>query len=166
MDSDWVVDQTRIYLIDPLRAYFREQQIVGFASGDTFVYYHRGGVQRLGPDFYVVKGGVPRGQTKWVVWEEGGLYPSLVIEFLSESTEVRDRGEKFCIYRDVFQTEEYFLVNPDTLHIEGYSLSRGHYVARQPDQDGWFFCRSLGLSLGRASEPTRSATEPTRPRQD
>lgn len=147
LDSEWVADCTRIYLIEPLRRYFAEQRIVAFVGGNSFVYYPPG-PRFLGPDFYVVRGGCPRGQTKWVSWEEGGLLPTTVIEFLSPSTESRDRGEKFCIYRDVFQAEDYFLVDEEFLRIEGFTLNKGHYVALNPGPDGWYYARSLGLFLG------------------
>lgn len=147
MDSEWVVDQTRLYLIEPLREYFRAHQIVAFVGGNSFVYYEPP-AKNLGPDFYVVRGGLQRGQDKWVAWEEGGLLPTTIIEFLSPSTETRDRGEKFCIYRDVFRTENYVLVNQETLYVECFRLESGHYVAERPGPDGWYFLSSLGLHLG------------------
>jgi Uma2 family endonuclease len=147
MESEWVCDQTRTYLIEPLRHYYRAQRTVAFVGGNSFVYYPPE-ARCLGPDFYVVRGGRQGGQTKWVSWEEGGLLPTTVVEFLSESTESRDRGEKFCIYRDIFRTEDYFLVDPDTLYVEGFTLQKGHYVALRPESDGWYRVRSLGLYLG------------------
>lgn len=86
MDSEWVTDQTRLYLIEPLKAYFSQQHIVGFVGGNSFVYYvdpASSRVRNLGPDFYVVRGGTQSGQTKWVSYEESGLLPTTVIEFLS-----------------------------------------------------------------------------------
>lgn len=157
MESEWVCDQTRIYLVEPLRHYYQQHQQVAFVGGNSFVYYPPDS-KYLGPDFYVVRGGVQGKQTKWVPWEEGGLLPTTIIEFLSESTESRDRGEKFCIYRDVFRTEDYFLIDPDTLYIEGFHLHRGHYVANAPGPDGWFFVRSLGLYLGVAGPWVRLRT--------
>ncbi len=151
MDSDWVCDQTRIYLIDPLRHHFEQSGRDGFVSGDTFIYFVPPGsrkIRRLGPDFYVVAGGKSAGQTKWVSWEEGGLLPTTIFEFVSPTTESRDRGHKFCVYRDVFKTEDYFLIHPETLAIEGFHLSHGHYVALSPAADGWYWVNSLGLWLG------------------
>lgn len=151
MDSDWVCDQLRLYLIDPLRRYLAEQGRPAYVSGDTFVYFvdpQSEKIRRLGPDFYVVLGGESRGQTKWVAWEEGDRLPTLVIEFMSTSTEVRDRGKKFCIYRDVFKTKDYFLVRPETLSMEGYQLTRGHYLAANPNSEGWYWIDSLQLLLG------------------
>ena len=157
MESEWVCDQTRIYLVEPLRHYFRQHQVVAFVGGNSFGYYPPN-AKFLGPDFYVVRGGTQGNQTKWVSWEEGGLLPTTIIEFLSETTESRDRGEKFCIYRDVFKTEDYFLVNSETLNIEGFRLQKGHYSALRPEPDGWFYVRSLGLYLGAAGPWIRLRT--------
>lgn len=147
MDSDWANDQIRIYLIEPLREHFRRHQVMAYVSGNSFVYYQPPN-KNLGPDFYVVRGGMQRGQTKWVAWEEGGLLPTTVIEFLSPTTESRDRGEKFCIYRDIFRTEDYLLVQQEGLHVESFVLQGEHYVSQAPDPDGWFWLRSLQLFLG------------------
>lgn len=157
MESEWVCEQTGIYLVEPLRHYFRENQIVAFVGGNSFVYYPPS-ANFLGPDFYVVRGGTQGNQTKWVSWEEGGLLPTTIIEFLSETTESRDRGEKFCIYRDIFKTEDYFLIDPETLYIEGFHLQKGHYTALRPEPDGWFFVPSLGLYLGAAGPWIRLRT--------
>ncbi|MBI3929591.1 MAG: Uma2 family endonuclease [Armatimonadetes bacterium] len=102
----------------------------------------------IGPDFYVVLGAAWRRQKKWVAWEEGDLLPTTVIEFVSPSTEENDRSKKFCICRDTFRTREYFLIDQDTLFIEGYRLHKGHYLAMSPGSDGWYDVPSLGLQLG------------------
>jgi Uma2 family endonuclease len=153
MDSDWVVDQTRVYLIHPLRAHFKKTGLEGYVSGDSFVYYDSKRPP-VGPDFYVVRGGRQRGQTKWVVWEEDWRMPTTVIEFLSPSTEVRDRGEKFCIYRDALQVEDYVLVDQESLQIEVYHLQHAHYVSQNPDREGWYDLPSLGLQIGLHGSPS------------
>lgn len=147
MDSDWANDQIRLSLIEPLKEHFRRHQIVAYVGGNSFVYYQPPN-QNLGPDFYVVRGGMQSDQKKWVAWEEGGLLPTTVIEFLSPSTEARDRGEKFCIYRDIFRTEDYVLFNQESDSLESFVLQGEHYVAQPPGADGWFWLASLQLSLG------------------
>ena len=152
MDSDWVVDQTRLYLIDPLREHSRREGLAFYVSGDSFVYFDPA-LPPVGPDFYAVRGGHQRGQTKWVAWEEGWFLPTTVIEFLSSSTEGRDRGEKLCLYRDALQVEDYVLVDQECLRIEVYHLIGGQYVSQHPEDDGWYKLPSLQLELGLHREP-------------
>ena len=73
--------------------------------------------------------GHPR--TSWVVWEEDGQYPNLIIELLSESTENVDRGIKKQLYQDRFRTPEYFWFAPDSLEFMGYRLV-GHKYQEIP----------------------------------
>ncbi len=48
------------------------------------------------------------------------LYPILVIEILSKSTEAFDRGDKFTDYQTCCTLQEYILVHQDQLKIECY----------------------------------------------
>jgi Uma2 family endonuclease len=48
------------------------------------------------------------------------LNPTLVIEVLSESTELYDRGKKFGFYRTINSLAEYLLVAQDEQRIEQY----------------------------------------------
>ena len=62
-----------------------------------------------GPDFFVVLGTKWDEKRKsWVVWEEEGKYPNVIIEILSDSTAATDRGEKKEIDQDTFRTPDYF----------------------------------------------------------
>lgn len=47
--------------------------------------------------------------------------PLLIIEVLSDSTQGRDRGEKFQIYRELTSLQEYVLVSQDACLVECYS---------------------------------------------
>jgi Uma2 family endonuclease len=47
-----------------------------------------------GPDFFLACNVTQEPRSCWVVWEEGGRYPDLIIEFLSEATAQVDRNEK------------------------------------------------------------------------
>lgn len=48
------------------------------------------------------------------------LNPTVVIEVLSPSTEVYDRGEKFSHYRQLHSLKEYILVSQDKVNVERY----------------------------------------------
>lgn len=159
MDDENHGIQARNYLIEPLKRWLTESNIQAFVGGNSFVYYGYNVMTRkpqcLGPDFYVVMGGQTREQSKWVVWEEGGLMPSLVVELVYPSTEARDRGEKFLIYRDILKTQDYFLFNTDTKRLEGFHLQNGVYITasfiRQGAPsvgDSWIRCQGIDLWIG------------------
>ena len=45
-------------------------------------------------------------------------YPSLIVEVLSESTESRDRGDKFADYRELSTLQEYVLISQSRRRVE------------------------------------------------
>jgi Uma2 family endonuclease len=64
------------------------------------------------------------------------LNPTVIIEVLSDSTEVYDRGVKFARYRRIDSLVEYVLVAQDRRHIE-------HYVRQSDGQ--WLFSEATDL---------------------
>jgi Uma2 family endonuclease len=77
-----------------------------------------------GPDFFLVRdvdGTKPR--ESWVVWDEGGRYPDLVVEFISTSTRKKDVDENVKFYARVFRVLEYFWFDRRTGELAGYRLS-------------------------------------------
>ncbi|HHL18369.1 MAG TPA: Uma2 family endonuclease [Thiothrix sp.] len=55
-------------------------------------------------------------------------FPKLIIEVLSPSTESKDRGKKFILYRTLESLEEYVLIDPREYYVELY---------RRQDNDHW-----------------------------
>jgi len=56
-----------------------------YASGNLTIYYsprQRKSENFRGPDFFVVLGTERKPRKSWVVWEEDGKYPNLIIEIL------------------------------------------------------------------------------------
>ena len=102
----------------------------------------------FGPDFFVVKGAERKPRKSWVVWEEDGRYPNLIVELLSDSTAATDRGLKKQLYQDTFRTPDYFLFDPHTLEFQGFHLVDGTYQDLQPNQQGWLWSEQLQLFLG------------------
>lgn len=96
----------------------------------------------------MVNGGQQRNQTKWVMWEEQNLLPTLVVEMLSPNTERNDRGRKFLLYRDRFRCPDYFLLKSENESLEGFHLVGRAYVVVTPDSHGRLACSSLPLKLG------------------
>jgi hypothetical protein len=104
-----------------------------------------------GPDVFVVTNTTRRERRAWVVWEEGGQAPDVVIELLSDKTEKVDRGDKMRIYERILRVGEYFLFDPFSGVLEGYELDILHdtYRPKAPDAQGRLRCERLELSLGK-----------------
>lgn len=56
------------------------------------------------------------------------LNPMLVIEVLSPSTEVYDKGEKFRHYQELMSLQEYILVSQDRVRVEQHRLLKTQWV--------------------------------------
>ena len=56
------------------------------------------------------------------------INPTLVIEVLSPSTEVYDRGEKFRHYQELASLQEYILVSQDRIRVEHYRFIKTQWV--------------------------------------
>lgn len=52
------------------------------------------------------------------------LNPTVIVEVLSESTEARDRGEKFLLYIQIPTLRDYLLVSQTETRIEHYERQR------------------------------------------
>ncbi len=122
-----------------------------FASGNLTIYYsprQRKSEDFRGPDFFVVLDTEKKPRKSWVVWEEDGRYPNIIIELLSKSTAVIDRGLKKQLYQDIFRTPDYFWFDPETLEFAGFHLLDGQYEAIAPNESGYLWSKQLGLYLG------------------
>ena len=99
----------------------------GFVGGDMFLYFSPEQVRGRdfrGPDVFAVLGVPKRERKSWVVWQEG-KGPDVIIELLSESTAVIDKGEKKRVYQDEVKVPEYFWFDPETGEFAGFRLRAG-----------------------------------------
>ncbi|NDJ20777.1 Uma2 family endonuclease [Nostoc sp. B(2019)] len=122
-----------------------------YASGNITIYYsprQRKSEYFRGPDFFVVLGTEHQPRKSWVVWEEDGKYPNVIIELLSDSTVATDKGLKKQIYQDTFRTPEYFWFDPNNLEFAGFVLLAGKYQPLEPNPQGWLWSQQLELYLG------------------
>ncbi len=100
------------------------------------------------PHFFVVLQSDPeRARKSWVLWQEDGRTPDLVIELLSETTEAVDRGRKMQIYAGLRVTE-YGLYDVDDERLELYRLKRGVYERVPHEPNGDVVSQVLDLALG------------------
>ena len=66
-----------------------------FIGANLTIYFSRQQLKNRdfrGPDFFLVKNVDNSPRLSWVVWEEDGQYPNLIIELLSDSTAKIDRS--------------------------------------------------------------------------
>lgn len=138
-------------LIETLRHHWQDRTDY-YAGGNMFVYYSAEQARRLdyrGPDFFVVLGvdGV-LSRKAWVVWEEDGRYPDVIVELLSPTTAVQDLSAKKLLYERTFHTAEYFCYDPDQRQLIGWRLNANQYAVIDPDPRGWLWSEQLGLWLG------------------
>lgn len=133
-----------------------------YAAGNLTIYYssrQRSSEEFRGPDFFVVLDTEYRERTSWVVWEEDGKYPNLIVEMLSNSTAETDRGLKKQIYQDIFRTPEYFWFDPYSLEFQGFRPQNGsEYQAIAPNEQGWLWSQQLELYLGILEQKLRFFT--------
>ena len=102
-----------------------------------------------GPDVFVVTETERRERKAWVLWEEEGRVPDVIIELISPSTEKEDRGPKKETYRRL-RVANYFLFDPFSAKLEGFEFDfrTRRYVRKVPDRQGRLRCEPLGLWLG------------------
>ena len=149
LESDLHRDQIDL-LIRLLKDLWRDRQDF-YASGNLTIYYSPKQLKSeyfRGPDFFVVLNAENRPRKSWAVWEEGGKYPNVIIELLSDSTAKTDRGLKKEIYQDIFRTPDYFWFDPQTLELQGFHLLDGTYQPILPTEQDWLWSEQLGLYLG------------------
>lgn len=139
-----------LLLLSCLEWYWSDRQDF-FASGNITIYFSRHQKKSedfRGPDFFVVKDTERKTRPSWVVWEENGKYPNVIVEILSDSTAKVDRTEKKQLYQDIFRTPDYFWFEPNTLEFGGFNLKGGKYEAITPNEQGWLYSQELELYLG------------------
>jgi Uma2 family endonuclease len=122
-----------------------------YAAGNLTIYYspHQRKNENLrGPDFFVVLGTERKTRKSWVVWEEDGRYPNVIIEILSPSTANSDRVTKKELYQNTFRTPDYFWFDPYTLEFTGFHLVDNKYQPLESNEKGYLWSEQLGLYLG------------------
>jgi Uma2 family endonuclease len=163
MESDWHV--VSISLLDELVRNHLGEPTHYFCGGNMFIYYSVEQAKEIeayveaatvakkprfkGPDFFLVKdvdGTRPR--ESWVVWEEDGRYPDVVVEFISTSTRKKDVDKNVRFYERVFRVPEYFWFDRRVGALVGYRLSGGSYTPIEPNERGWLWSEALGAYLG------------------
>ena len=142
--------QIRIFS-DQLARYFESEPPV-YIGIDSFIYYREGDRTKfVAPDIYVVLGAEKYPERRsFYTWAEG-VVPTVVFEFLSDSTASHDRGTKLRQYLIDIGVQEYFIHQPEgdkPPEFQGWQRSpTGEIEGIPPDAEGGLFSRSLNLWL-------------------
>lgn len=151
LESNW--HRIQINLLIDLVLFLWRDRTDYFVGGNMFIYYNRKQVKTLdyrGPDVFVVNNvdGTAKREC-WVVWDEAGRYPDVIIELASPSTIKNDLGVKKRLYEQTFRTQEYFCYNPDTEELFGWQLIKGRYEGIEPNEQGWLYSTQLEVWIGK-----------------
>jgi Uma2 family endonuclease len=153
--EDGEMAESNIHLLNPVLLMQALQRFLAgvrdaFVGANMFVYFSPDQVKThgfRGPDFFVVLGAKQGARKSWVVWQEDGRAPDVVIEMLSDSTEYVDKSEKLRVYQDQLRVPEYFWFHPWNFEVGGVRLVSGVYQPIASEPDGSLMCESLGLKL-------------------
>ncbi|MEM9136691.1 MAG: Uma2 family endonuclease [Cyanobacteria bacterium P01_F01_bin.42] len=149
LESD--LHREQIDLLIRLLKYWWQDRTDFYISGNLTVYYNQKQLKTRdfrGPDIFIVLGAEQKERRSWVIWEEGGKYPDVVIELLSDSTASVDRGLKKNLYQSVWRVPNYFWFHPGTCEFKGLRLVAGQYEELTPNEDGRLWSDQLNLFLG------------------
>ena len=136
-------------LADQFFRYFEINEHI-FVGIDTFIYYREGDrTQVVAPDIYIVLGASKFPQRRsFYTWSEGAA-PSVVFEFLSDSTARQDRHEKVPLYLMDIGVQEYFIHQPDLerpAEFRGWRRGPSRDIVEiAPDAEGGLFSETLNL---------------------
>ncbi|MGB3651634.1 MAG: Uma2 family endonuclease [Rivularia sp. (in: cyanobacteria)] len=159
LESDLHLKQM-ILLIQCLELFWQNRNDF-YVAGNLTIYYSNRQLKSekfRGPDFFAVLGTERKPRKSWVVWEEDGKYPNIIVEILSNSTAATDRDLKKQIYQDTFRTPDYFWFDPNSLEFKGFHLVDGEYQPLEASEQGWLWSEQLGLFLGIHEEKLRYFT--------
>ncbi|NEO38614.1 MAG: Uma2 family endonuclease [Moorea sp. SIOASIH] len=143
-----------IYGVEALKNYFKNRDDV-YVSGNLSIYYLEGIYDAvIEPDVFVIFGVENKLRKHYKVWEEGGNFPSWILEVTSINTKGTDQRFNRQTYQDM-GVLEYMQYDPveDYLQppLKGLRLVEGNYepIASKPlgDEDFSIYSEVLGLEL-------------------
>ena len=137
---------------DQLDTHFKARQDA-YVAGSMALYYRQGDPAAVVvPDVFVVLRALHKEARKsYLLWEEGGVVPSFVVEVASPSTSRRDATTKRATYERM-GVHEYWRFDPlgelIAGRLEGWKLAGGRYErVRAVRAEGWHRSEVLGLEL-------------------
>ncbi|MBI2388468.1 MAG: Uma2 family endonuclease [Deltaproteobacteria bacterium] len=139
-------------LIDSLEEAWADRRDF-FVGGNMGLYFSETQALRndfRAPDVFVVLDTDRHERKRWVVWEEDGRVPDVVVELTSESTEEIDRGQKMNVYARMLRVPVYVIYDPWSARLDAFELdlAQRRYRAITPDDRGYVWVQPLQLFLG------------------
>ena len=137
-------------LIHPLEVHWQHRDDF-YVGGNMFLYFSLTQTKKndfRGPDVMLVLDTTRRERKSWVVWEEDGRVPNVIIELTSDSTAEVDRGRKKHVYARI-QVRHYAIYDPFTAEFEVNHLGDAlPYETVAADADGLHAISGVDLRLG------------------
>ncbi len=151
METNW--NRIEINLLTDSLHYLWRDRSDYFAGGNMLICFC---TQQLkdrdyqGTDFFVTKGvDLARPRDAWIVWEEGGRYPDLIVELSSPFKTMKDLGIKKSLYEKTFTTKEFFCFDHSENRLMGWTKITGQTSSEiKPNDRGWLWSYQLGVWLG------------------
>ncbi len=117
-----------------------------FIAGDNFIYPVEGNNKlRLAPDVYVSFGRPVGDRSSYRVWEEGNVFPQVIIEVLSPGNRPAEMQGKLEFYERYGALEYYVLEPQGVMYLEGYRRVGGVLELIPPDDIVDFTSPLLGV---------------------
>lgn len=150
LESNWHRIEMNL-LIDSIHHHWQARDDY-FVGGNMFLYFSLEQARNRdyrGPDFFLVKNvDGTRQREAWVIWEEQGRYPDLIIELASPSTIEVDLGLKKKLYEQTFHTPEYFCYDPNSQRLLGWRWAADGYTELVANEQGRLWSREVQAWLG------------------
>lgn len=111
-------------LCDALDRHLASRRPDYFVGGNMFFYFSLLQTRKndfRDPDVFIALGVEHRDRKSWVMWEEDGKAPDVIIELTSESTAEEDHCPKRHVYARL-HVPEYFIYDPLTGALEGRGI--------------------------------------------
>lgn len=146
-DGQPMADNTKqfrwiVVIKENLERLFAEDPQV-FVAGDLLWYPIKGQPNiRQAPDVLVAFGRPKGDRGSYQQWLEGNTAPQVVFEILSPGNRFSEMLRKLNFY-DRYGVEEYYIYNPDTLELTGFTRSE-QALTLLDTMDGWVSAR-LGV---------------------
>ncbi len=136
-ETGWHVDWF-VRLQEVLRERYRGRTDV-YVGGNMFIYFTEGDPRDVVcPDAFVAFGTRPDQRRTWKTWEEGGLFPQVVFELVSDDSKSRDLISKRGLY-EVLGVQDYLVYDPTgealtAPRLRGWSRRGGVLAPMEPER--------------------------------